>query len=57
MKPLKESTLIICSIVRNAANGLKRNIPVINSLCKYAKSYKIIIFENNSLDLNSATLL
>lgn len=56
MKPLKESTLIICSIVRNAANGLKRNIPVINSLCKYAKSYKIIIFENNSLDQTKAIL-
>lgn len=56
MKPLKESTLIICSIVRNAANGLKRNIPVINALCKYAKGYKIIIFENNSLDKTKAIL-
>ena len=56
MKPLKESSLIICSIVRNAAKGLKKNIPVINELCSRAKDYKIIIFENNSQD-QTKTLL
>jgi hypothetical protein len=50
MKPLKESTLIICGIVRNAEKGLKKNIPVINSLCDRTKDYRVVIYENDSKD-------
>jgi hypothetical protein len=50
MKPLNESTIIICGIVRNAENGLKRNIPVIDALCDQAKEYKIVVYENDSKD-------
>ncbi len=50
MKKLNESNICICSIVRNAANGLNRNIPVINALCEIVKDFKLIVFENNSKD-------
>ena len=50
MKPLNDATVIVCSIVRNASRGLKRNIPVINAICSQAKDYKIVIYENDSID-------
>jgi hypothetical protein len=50
MKLLNDSSIIVCSIVRNAENGLKKNIPVINALCDEAKDYKIVVYENDSKD-------
>lgn len=50
MKPLKNSSLIICGIVRNAEKGLRTNIPIINALCKHCKDYRIVIYENDSTD-------
>lgn len=56
MKPLGQSTLIVCSIVRNAQHGLKKNIPVIDALCSLCKDYRIVIYENDSTD-NTKSLL
>lgn len=56
MKLINESTIIICSIVRNAEKGLKNNIPVIKKLCQYFKDYKIIIYENDSIDTTKSLL-
>lgn len=50
MKELKESTIIICSIVRNAERGLKANIPVVNELCSSFKDYRVVVYENDSTD-------
>lgn len=50
MKAPAESTVIVCGIVRNAAKGLKRNIPAITKVCSRFKDYKVIIFENDSTD-------
>lgn len=50
MKPLYESSLIVCGIVRNAEIGLKRNIPVVKELCKMAKDYRVVVYENDSKD-------
>lgn len=50
MKQLKDSSLIICGIVRNAERGLRANIPVINALCKLCNDYRIVIYENDSID-------
>lgn len=50
MKVPKESSIVVCGIVRNAETGLKRNIPVINSICANFHDYKIVVFENNSKD-------
>lgn len=50
MKVLKESTLIVCSIVRDAEHSLKVNIPVIDALCRYFKDYRIVVYENDSKD-------
>lgn len=47
---IEDSTIIICSIVRDAARGLRRNLPVIQKLVRRFKDYKIVIFENDSTD-------
>lgn len=47
---LQNKSIIICSIVRNAGNGLRKNIPVIRELCRYFYDYKVVIFENDSKD-------
>lgn len=49
-------TIIICSIVRNAENGLKKNIPIIDALCKHFNDYRIVVYENNSVDLTKRLL-
>lgn len=50
MKSINKSSVIVCSIVRNAEKGLKKNIPVIKELCQYFKCYKVVIYENDSTD-------
>lgn len=57
MKPLGQSTLIVCSIVRNAQHGLKKNIPVIDALCRLCKDYRIVVYENDSIDNTKSLLL
>ena len=47
---LKDKSIIICGIVRNAEKGLRRNIPVIQELCSHFGSYKVVIYENDSID-------
>lgn len=49
-KELREKTIIICSIVRNAEKGLMKNIPVINQICSLFNDYRIVVYENNSTD-------
>lgn len=51
-----QSSIIICSIVRDAEVGLRRNIPVINELCKYFKAYHIYVYENDSNDATKKLL-
>ena len=50
MNSLADYSIIICSIVRNAEIGLRRNIPVIKALCGHFKEYKIFVYENDSTD-------
>ena len=45
-----DRTIIICSIVRNAEKGLKRNIPEIKRLCQMFEGYKVFVYENDSTD-------
>lgn len=56
MKPISDSSFIICSIVRNAEKGLRRNIPQIMALCKMCKDYRVFVYENDSKD-NTKMLL
>ena len=46
----------MCSIVRDAEKGLKHNIPVIDRICKAFSDYKIVVFENDSIDDTKALL-
>lgn len=46
----KDRSVIICSIVRNAEKGLRRNIPEIKRLCRSFMDYKVFIYENDSTD-------
>lgn len=50
MKTPNESVVIVCGIVRNAARGLKRNIPTINEICSRFKDFRVVVFENDSTD-------
>lgn len=47
---LHSKSIIICSIVRNAERGLRKNIPVITQFCSYFQDYHIVVYENNSMD-------
>ena len=53
---LKNQSIIICSIVRNAEIGLRKNIPILRELCARFGDYKVVIFENDSTD-KTKTLL
>ncbi len=56
MTALKDSTIIICSIVRDAERSLKVNLPKIDNLCNCFKDYKIVIYENDSKDRTKSIL-
>jgi hypothetical protein len=57
MKQLEDSVVIVCGIVRNCEKGLKKNVPIINRLCDFARNYHIIIYENDSTDKTKELLL
>jgi len=50
------SSIIICSIVRDAEKGLHNNIPIIEKLVSNFKSWKIVIYENDSVDQTKTIL-
>lgn len=50
------SSIVICSIVRNAEKGLRRNIPVIDALTKSFDDWKVVVYENDSVD-NTKSIL
>lgn len=50
MIPIRDKTIIICSIVRNAEKGLRNNVPVIKKLCGFFSDYKVFVYENDSTD-------
>ena len=50
MIDIAKKSIIVCGIVRDAEKGLRRNIPVVNALCRSFASYKIVVFENDSKD-------
>lgn len=57
MKSINESTIILCSIVRNAEKGVRRNIPIISELLMHAKDYRVFVYENDSVDGTKDLLL
>ena len=50
MIEISKKTLIICSIVRNAEKGLRKNVPVLKELSRQFLNCKIFIYENDSID-------
>ncbi len=55
-KKIAESSVAICSIVRDCGDGLKKNIPAINHLMSCFKDAHVVIFENDSQDDTKAVL-
>lgn len=45
-----EASVIICGIVRNAARGLRHNMSVMAKLSKVFSGFRMILFENDSID-------
>ena len=56
-KIMKDSTVSICSIVRDCGSNLKRNIPRIEHLRSFFKESEVIIFENDSIDSTKEILI
>ncbi len=50
MTDLSKKSIIVCSIVRNAEKGLRRNIPVVKALCRRMGDYRVVVYENDSTD-------
>ncbi len=50
MIKIEDSSIIICGIVRNCGKQLLHNLPVINQLCDMAKTYHVVVYENDSVD-------
>lgn len=50
MTDLKSKSIIVCSIVRNAEKGLRRNIPTVKALCRLFGDYHVVVYENDSTD-------
>lgn len=53
---LSEASIVVCGIVRDAARGLRKNMPVIDALCARAKDWHIVVYENDSRDETKALL-
>lgn len=50
MKEMIEQSIIMCGILRDAECSLRNNIPTINQTLSHFKDWKVIIFENDSID-------
>jgi len=50
MVDLSDKSVVICSIVRDAARQLERNIPVIEELCEPFSWSRVVVYENDSID-------
>jgi glycosyltransferase involved in cell wall biosynthesis len=55
-KLMSESSVAICSIVRNCNTGLVKNIPAVEKLRNKFKESVVIVFENDSTDNTKSTL-
>ncbi|WP_299531881.1 glycosyltransferase [Ulvibacterium sp.] len=53
---MSESSVAICSIVRNSYKGLVKNIPTIEELRLHFKHSHVIVFENDSTDKTKSIL-
>ena len=50
MPDLKSKEIIVCSIVRDARSALRRNIPRLEAFCSAFRDYKVVVYENDSVD-------
>lgn len=50
MKSIKESSIIVCSIVRDAEKGLRHNLSIINRILKNFADFRVFVYENDSKD-------
>ena len=53
---IRDKTIIVCGIVRDAEKGLRANIPVVNELCSRFSDYRVVVFENDSKDATKRIL-
>lgn len=49
-KHLGDSFVVVCGVVRDAATGLRKNIPVIQWFCSQCRDFRVVVFENDSKD-------
>ena len=56
MIDLSDKSIVVCSIVRDAARQVVGNIPAIRWICAHFSWYRVIVYENDSKD-NTARIL
>lgn len=50
MKPPETANLAVCGIVRDAARGLRRNIPEVRKVASRFADFRVVMIENDSKD-------
>ena len=50
MTDLSDKSIVVCSIVRDAARQVAGNIPAIRWICSHFRWYRVIVYENDSKD-------
>lgn len=53
---IKKRTVVFCGMVRNCASEVKSNIHTIEQIGLHFKDYRIVVFENNSVDSTKIVL-
>lgn len=53
---IKDKTVVFCGMVRNCASEVKSNIHTIEQLGLCFKDYRVVVFENNSVDSTKSVL-
>jgi len=56
MEALRDKSVVVCGIVRDAEAKLRRNIPVIRQFLSLCGDYRVFIYENDSVDLTKQIL-
>lgn len=50
MTDLSDKSIVVCSIVRDAARQVLGNIPAIEWICSHFSWYRVVVYENDSKD-------
>jgi hypothetical protein len=53
---IKDKKIVFCGMVRDCGTEIKNNIPTIEKIGAYFQDYRVVVFENNSIDTTKDVL-